>query len=236
MSTMNVREARRITRVGEMRAFALCVKHSRFSVITLFVGLALLLSDQGRDLLIAYAEDGKTARLALAAAIWAFSTWFWCRILLDIDYDDKPDCVPCFNRWRSWMPRILGTLAFAAVALSAFQEDLWELFWWTVGGLVVFLAFFAKRRDLSERLSARLKRSPRERMSSLAPMFAVRRIAEEAKPPYATLWDALYRSERSRFPGLVALAMVITFALLCVLAFVNPVGIGKSGAMILFFA
>jgi hypothetical protein len=243
MDTTNVREARRITRIGESRAFTTCLKHSRFSVITLLIGLGLMLSDQGRDLLIAYADDGKTVRLAFAAAVWALSIWFWCRVLLDIEYDDKPDCLRCYNRWRSWMPRVLGSLAFAAVAFSALQENLWALASWTVGALVVFLISVITRRDLSNQLALRLQRSRHEKVNRLSPIFSVQRIGAESKPPYATLRQALgipghglWWKSSWEFQGLVALAMIITFSLLCLGGYVAPVALGKkSGAMILFF-
>lgn len=106
-----------------VRAVTFCLGRSRFSLLILTVGLALLLSDQGRDLLISYGEDGKTVSVAATVALWAFSIWFWCRVLLDIRYKDPPSCTRCYNQARKWIPRVLGAMAYGVVAFSAFQAD-----------------------------------------------------------------------------------------------------------------
>ncbi len=243
MDTTSARAARRTRRLGENRAISNCLKHSRFSVIVLLVGLGLLLSGQGRDLLHAYAEDGKTLRLAAAASLWGLSIWFWCRVLLDIDYGDPVDDLGRYNRWRRWVPRVLGTLAFAAVAFAAIQEGLWMLALWVGAALVVFLVFVVLRRDLSNRVSTRLRQSRETAANRLAPVFATQALGADSRPPHATLRAALripvagqWWSAHWEFPWLVTLAMGLTFVLLCVSSFVHPVWLGdKSGAMILFF-
>ena len=91
-----------------LRALSFAIARCRFSVLVLIGGFALLMSDQGRDLLIAYGEDGKTIRLTLAAFFWALSIWGWARALLDVDYEDLPKCTRCYNKIREWLPRVIG--------------------------------------------------------------------------------------------------------------------------------
>jgi hypothetical protein len=237
------REQRRITRVEEVQAFIFCLTRSRFSVIILVVGLALLLSDQGQDLLIAYAEDGKTTRLAAAAAAWALSIWGWCRVLLDIRYDNKPRNPIAYSRWRKWMPRILGTLAFAVLALAAWRAGQIWLVVWALEGLAAFLYFIIKRRAISNAVASRLRVSTSASLNRLAPALAVRPIAADDQPPYASLRQALHLppagmlwQQRWGFRGLVAAAMLGAFVLFCTASFLAPVHFGRvSGALILFF-
>lgn len=237
------REQRRITRVEKFQAFSYCLARSRFSVIILIVGLALLLSDQGQDLLIAYGEDHKTTRLALAAAVWALSIWGWCRVLLDIRYETSPRDLVSYNRWRTWLPRILGTLAFVVLALASWRAGRYWLVVWALGGLAVFLYFIIKRRAIGNAVAKRLSTARVVTLNRLAPAFVSPFHDRYGPPHYASLREALHLppagmlwSQSWGIRGLLAAAMLLAFVLLCVASFVAPVHIGSvSGALILFF-
>jgi hypothetical protein len=243
MEQMVTGEQKRVSRVEGIQSLIYCLGRSRFSVIILVVGLALLLSDQGQDLLIAYTDDGKTTRLAVAAAFWSLSIWGWCRILLDIRYAGHPRDLASYSFWRTWVPRILGTLAFAVLALSAYRASQYWLIGWALGGLAIFVAFVVKRRALANGLAGRLGRSKSAALNQLAPALALPQRDLDNLPPHATLWEAL-RLPPSRmvlrqswgFQATITAAMLAAFVLLCATAFVAPVWLGdKSGALILFF-
>jgi len=236
-------EQRRISRVEKFQAFSYCLARSRFSVILLVVGLALLLSDQGQDLLIAYGEDGKTTRLALAAAIWALSIWGWCRILLDIQYEGSPRDVVSYNRWRTWLPRILGTLAFVVLALASWRAGRYWLVAWAVGGLAVFLYFIIKRRAIGNAVAKRLSVARAATLNRLAPAFVSPFHDRYEAPPYGSLREALHLPPAGMLwqqswgvRGTIAAVMLLAFVLFCTASFVAPVRFGSvSGALMLFF-
>lgn len=243
MEQEDKREQRRISRVDEFQAFSFCLHRSRFSVIILVVGLALLLSDQGQDLLIAYTEDGKTTRLAAAAAVWALSIWGWCRVLLDIRYHTAPSSPVAYRRWRTWLPRILGTLSFAVLALAAYRASQYWLVAWALEGLAAFLYFVVKRRAIGNAVAHRLRVSKHVGLQRLAPALAVRRIGPQDEPPYDSLRQALHLppaglllQQSWGFRGIAAASMLVAFVLFCTASFLAPVRLGSfSGALILFF-
>lgn len=244
-------EQRRATRVAEIRAFMYCLNRSRFSVIILVIGLALLLTDQGQDLLNAYAEQGfwSTLRLAIGAAFWAVSIWAWCRLLLDIRYDDAPRCISCYNRWRSWMPRSLGSAAFLTLALAAYQSQLLTLVAIALVELGIFLGFVIWRRYASNQAAGLFRRVPEKyAMTSriaarVAGSLEVDYITPDSTPPYENLQqaldipkDGLFKLKSWGFPALLTLAMVAAFIVFLILGTFKPVPLGMvSGAVIIFF-
>lgn len=156
------------------RALAYTLGVVRFNVLMLIAGGVLLLVDQGQDVLVGLIEDingghqafSRTAFFLLATFFWAFSIWLWARTLLDVDFGNAPDCPRWLPFWRAHIPRVLGLLAFAAVA--------WAL--WRTGDIVtanlqltvtvlslvtlllgaVFYLFVLYRRPLARRLAARI--------------------------------------------------------------------------------
>lgn len=229
-----------------LHALTFCLSRSRFSVIVLIVGLALLLSDQGRDVLTAYAEDNKTVRVALAAAFWAFSIWGWSRLLLDVRYDELPSCMSCYNWCRKWLPRLLGSSAFLVVAFSAYQTDQVALVWWALGGFAVFLVFVTWRRPVQRKLasSLQLDKSSRHSLRAVARTLEAGDIGPESEPPYTNFREmlgipgrnSLLKGEGWELRALIALAMFLTFLGLAALGNFAPVWLGsKTGPLILFF-
>ena len=85
---------------------------SRYSVLSLLVGSAPILAlGQGRDLLLALSRPGAEHHAAWFIAwmvVWAFSVWYWSRILLDADAD--PTTTKLYRSWALWVPRLSGSL------------------------------------------------------------------------------------------------------------------------------
>ncbi len=103
------------------RAFTHALYLVRFNLLMLAAGYILLSVGQGRDVLIALAEDSPKQWLAVfgffcAATYWGFSVWLWARTMLDTQFPNPPEHRAGFNLWRRHMPRTLGLLAFIALA------------------------------------------------------------------------------------------------------------------------
>ena len=64
------------------------------------------------------AEDVRYVWFAFSVSIWAFGIWLWARILLDIRFAEPPSDLRLYNFWRRHLPRALGAMAFAVVALA----------------------------------------------------------------------------------------------------------------------
>ena len=244
METSSTTSTKSTTIASCLRALMFCLSRSRFSVIILFVGLGLLLTDQGRDLLIAYAEDHKMLIVAFAATLWALSIWGWCRLLLDIQYDDPPSDVRCYNFFRKWVPRCLGALAFIALALGSLQADQLILALYAFVALIVYLVFVIYRRPSSRKVAKVFSASKRLKLKSLAKAVETDDIEAESLPPYADLKEAfgisgrrgLLPDNKLKFRPFIILAMFLSFFLLAFLGNFAPVFLGsRLGAIILFF-
>ena len=156
------------------RALAYTLGVVRFNVLMLIAGGVLLLVDQGQDVLVGLIEDidggheafSRTAVFLLAIFFWAFSIWLWARTLLDVDFGNAPDCPRWLPFWRAHIPRLLGLLAFAAVAWALWrtgdivttdlQSTVTALSLVTLLLGVVFYLFVLYRRPMARRLAARI--------------------------------------------------------------------------------
>lgn len=242
------------------RALTYCLARSRVSLIVLAVGFALLMSDQGRDVLIAYAEDNRSVSVALAAAFWAFSIWGWGRMLLDIRYDELPACMSCYNLFRKWLPRLLGAAAFVVLALSAYQTKQTVLVWWASGGFASFIVAISWRRPVQRRLAALSQRRANSigSLPTLARALQTADIDSQSEPPHATFMEmlgvpglrkpapkaVLGKLETYQLPrvagwklrGVITLVMFLILLVLAALSNFAPVWLGTLvGPLILFF-
>jgi hypothetical protein len=228
---------------GQLRALSFAVARCRFSLLVLAAGAVLLLTGQGRDLLIAYGEDGKTLRLTAGVFLWALSIWGWARVLLDIQWSELPSCVPCYNFWRRWLPRILGVAAFAVVVLSAWQADQLPLVFWSAGGMVVFFLFVWRRRRWARQLAQAADTRKLKWLAATARLFEAPEIEATSPLPHPDFRSALQMPVRgTAVADMIALrwlnfvAMVVAWGLLFALATFAPVWLGgRAGAMILLF-
>ena len=129
--------------------FWLCVldrlvatKPARFAVIMVAAVLAfLIVSEQGQDVVRALAErqtgeNEKWQRILFFAGVlaWSVYAWYWARVMLRLAFPGVPGNVDALRRYRTWLPRWLGTLAAAGVALALWlaaqgyaQAEHWEV-------------------------------------------------------------------------------------------------------------
>jgi len=228
-----------------MRAFSYCLNRSRFSIVVLAIGLGLLLSDQGQDLLVGVGDDGKIWQVLLAATAWAFSIWGWCRLLLDISFSEPPSCTDCYNFWRKWMPRLLGSLAFVVLAFAAFSAEQYTLMGYTIVALIGFNVFVALRRKAQRKTAEVLGRFNYNFAKATSARLDIKEIDIEKQPPYTSFVEALGVSSKGELfmptrwkLWRTALAMLLfaAFAVLAIWGNLDPVSQGSCfGALILFF-
>lgn len=241
---MNAASPNSPTIAAWLHAITFCLARCRFSLIVLVVGFVLLMTGQGLDALTAYAEDHMTVRLAFAEAFWAFSIWGWSRLLLDVQYDEQPKCISCYNVCRKWMPGILGALAFLVVAFSAFQIQDHVLMWWSLVEFVVFLVVVITIRPATNRLAASLNKSTHPSLRKVATSLRLPDADLNNTPPYSNLWEMLGIPSRNKLlsgvdwapRALLTLSMFILFLIFAILGNFNPILLGKSGALIVLFA
>ena len=103
-----------------LRALGWSLNLTRMNLILLLLTAVLLSVPQGHDLLRGMAEDGGLDYLSLfgSTLLWATSLWLWARVLLDIDFPYALGDWHQLTPYRKLLPRLLGTLAFAAVTLN----------------------------------------------------------------------------------------------------------------------
>jgi hypothetical protein len=224
-----------------IRAIGFCLARTRFSVLILLAGFALLLVDQGRDLLIASAEESWWHQIFLVsmAWLWAFSLWFWCRALLNVRYADPPTYKPYYNLARLWVPRVLGALAFVAVILGALAAGQIGLAAWMLGGLVAFLVIVIGRRAAV----AQVIRYRNPSLNRFAVAFKADEIGPHGEPPYEALSGSLGITQNRAvaprswpFRTWIALTMFLTFLVLATFGIFAPVFLGAQiHTLALFF-
>lgn len=159
----------------------------------LMVGAVLVfltVSGQGRDVVRALAEHQSGAqddwqRILFFAAVlaWSIYAWYWARVMLRLGFPGVPGNEPRFHGLRTWLPRLLGTVAAlgvaGALALAArgYAEDeyhavrsllLGYAFWCLLGAIAFFLVVTFRRR-LTRFLLARLSgRAPARMRGAMA--------------------------------------------------------------------
>jgi hypothetical protein len=134
------------------------IRTARYAVLSLAIGtLPLLLLGQGRDLLVALANDDSWLHMlsfTLALLLWAFSTWYWSRALLDAEASRGESKEFC--DWAIWLPRWVGALTLFIPGAAMLIELNGSEHWLRMLGLgllcatlgAAFLWFVIKRRRL----------------------------------------------------------------------------------------
>ena len=159
-----------------IREHALALKPLRVPLLLVVGGLLFLLSDQGEDVARALAERRTADSRALWQTIWFFaatlawslSAWYWARVMLRLRFPGVPEQDAALQGLRTWMPRLLGFVAAASVALSFWRASrgyapnehadvhdtlVWYA-WWSAAGAVAFLAATTARRRMFRKLAA----------------------------------------------------------------------------------
>jgi len=241
-----------------------CLFLVRFNLIVLGAGWLLLQVDQGQDSLISYAarDDWLTAGFWFFFWVfyWAFSIWFFARTMFRFrfpitqtfkspatsgaaagrDGARLPSNDPVFLWMKAYLPRLLGTLAFLAVA-----HALWSahsvvepgltgrfLLWFGISlALVVpFFLIVNYRRNIVGRIATRLEQKNSNYQNSwIGKVFQSNDVGDD--PCYEGLAD-LVASPWGVFVVIASGIGAITF----VFATFSPVAVGTfMSAILLFF-
>ena len=143
----------------------------RFSFLALIViAFAFFVSAQGYDIIASLAEDdptgatpphtGQRIGYIFTVIFMAVQIWYWSRQLVRVKPPEGYPHSSEFPWLATWLPRILGALAFVIAIASLFRvaknydpgkvpEPVWELklmaIWLTIA-LVLFIVFTVMRR------------------------------------------------------------------------------------------
>src|SRR5579872_810588 len=146
----------------------------RFSFLALaVVAFAFIVSDQGHDIIAAMAEDDPTPtggahllqRIFFVPLVTflALQVWYWSRTMLRLCAPEAPSAKE-FPRLASWMPRVLGVLAYLIMLGALYRvgreygkeasqplSSLWNLAGWLAVATVLFVVFCVVRRRWLDR-------------------------------------------------------------------------------------
>ena len=148
----------------------LATKPARVAVLMVFAVLVfLVVSEQGQDVVRALAERQSGAkdelqRIAFFAGVlaWSVYAWYWARVMLRLAFPGVPGNDADLLFYRTWMPRVLGTLAALGVALALYRaaqgytetehrqvrEFLLSHALWCLAGAAAFFVAVTLRRPL----------------------------------------------------------------------------------------
>ncbi len=197
------------TLIVKLRAFAYVASITRFNLFILAAGFILLYVGQGQDMLVQITLGDETdwassSSLLAGATIWAFSIWYWARVLLYVRFPDPPVDYGAMHFWRIHLPRLLGLLGFAGLIWNLLRAVGWH---WEVGasiGLaVIYYLFVMFRRDMAQRLAIALNREAPETH------WAWVESATELADPSLLDWRDVLRSHWVKLLLLLGLVMFL---------------------------
>ena len=138
-----------------LRDLVVVLRPCRFSALVAAAGVALLLTDQGREFTVRLPAESwvKTAWFDVCVFLWAFQSWYWARLLLDLTFGDRnaPLAHPRAGRLKTIIiqtPRVLAAGSYlVAVIVCVFAGT------WLIGALlavegILFYVFLVLRKTL----------------------------------------------------------------------------------------
>ena len=143
-----------------LRDLLTVLRPCRFSALVVAAGAALLLSGQGHELTLRLPGEGAAKALWFQACVflWAFQSWYWARLLLDLTFGDRDASLahPRADRLKRIIvqtPRALAAGSYlVAVAVCALAGT------WLMAALLIvegilFYAFLVLRVGLVRKLA-----------------------------------------------------------------------------------
>jgi len=143
-----------------LRDVVTVLRPARFSALVVVAGAALLFSDQGQEFTTRLPAEGlgKTAWFDLCVFLWAFQSWYWARLLLDLTFGDRNADLahPRADRLKAIIvqtPRVLAAGSYlVAVAVCVLAGT------WLIGVVlavegIAFYAFLVLRTTLVARFA-----------------------------------------------------------------------------------
>jgi hypothetical protein len=136
----------------------------RFSVFMVLAGGALLFaSPQGRELAVGLPGAPLLAQVAfhLAVFLWAFESWYWSRLMLDVinGLDRQRNALGMrFPPHEAWTirngPRVIAAAAYVVAAIAVGLAGAWIEFALLAAAGILFYWLLVKRAAITDRLHA----------------------------------------------------------------------------------
>ena len=142
-----------------LRDFVQVIKPARFSVLVVVAAGLLLITDQGQELTRRLDGNGTSMRETIlffaCVGVWAFQSWFWARLMLDVVYGLQREVKFSHDKEREQrvarmmkhFPLLLGLGAFLVAAAALALSSLWRLTIWAVVLGFVFYLFLMRHQD-----------------------------------------------------------------------------------------
>ena len=144
-----------------LRDLVTVLRPCRFSALVVAAGAALLLSAQGVEFTVRLPSESlaKTAWFDACVFLWAFQSWYWARLLLDLTFGDRdaPLAHPRAARLKKMIvhaPRVVAAGSYlVAAAACAFAGT------WLIGAVLalegaLFYVFLVLRKTLVNSFAA----------------------------------------------------------------------------------
>ena len=249
------------TRWEGFRERLLVLKPCRFAAIMVLAGLAFLIwAPQGEDVVRALAERQTGSRddwqrffFFAAVLAWAFSGWYWARVMVAFKFPDVPGHKPRLQAFRTWAPRLIGFVATLGVAAALYLAsrgyDAGEhpevkevkrllVIYATLCliGAFAFLAAVSARRPLSRFAHRKLKERSILQGRIGAPVVNMLDVRSDAEEAYGSLLKFTDLDWFMRFFFWIAVGMAAVLFLMFVFALQAAAPVIGSAAILLFAA
>jgi len=181
-----------------LREVATVLHPCRFSVFMVLAGGALLFaSPQGRELAVGLPGAPLLAQVSfhLAVFLWAFESWYWSRLMLDVTngLDRQRNALGVrFAPHEAWTirngPRVIAAAAYVVAAIAVGLAGAWIQFALLAAAGVLFYWLLVKRVAITDRLHAVLGRPFRTLSGEPRVIASLRDL-----PPFsqAVLWGSI---------------------------------------------
>jgi hypothetical protein len=127
----------------------------RFSALVVAAGAALMLSGQGLEFTVRLPSEGlgKAAWFDLCVFLWAFQSWYWARLVLDLTFGDRnaPLAHPRAGRLKAIIiqtPRLLAAGSYLVAVAVCFRAGTWLIGLLLLAEGILFYALLVLRTGL----------------------------------------------------------------------------------------
>jgi hypothetical protein len=111
-----------------LRGWLLVLKPCRVSLLMVAAALVFFLGvPQGEDVVRSLAErqsghqdEWQRLLFFLGVLAWTLSAWYWARVMMQLRFPEVPARDARLQRFRTWVPRLIGTAAPLGVAASLY--------------------------------------------------------------------------------------------------------------------
>ena len=192
-----------------LRGWLLVLKPCRVSLLLVVVALVFfLVVPQGQDVVRSLAEresgsqdEWQRSLFFVGMLAWSLSAWYWARIMMQLRFPEVPPRAARLQRFRTWVPRLLGTAAPLGVAASLYlasrgydpeeHGDVTALLQayalLCALGAAAFLAAVSFRRRIARKAYERASALKVSRTRLGAPVVAMLKVPHSAEEVYGEL-------------------------------------------------